>query len=109
MADILRGAHSAAQLELGNFAPDTVSVDAIRLMAGMGRGVAFLPALHIRSEIGGDETDVKVVEIEGPRILRSVGLVTRSGSADEAAPRIARLIQAVAREVFAGVLAIEPI
>jgi TRAP-type mannitol/chloroaromatic compound transport system permease large subunit len=26
MADILQGANSAAQLELGNFAPDTVSV-----------------------------------------------------------------------------------
>jgi DNA-binding transcriptional LysR family regulator len=28
------------------------SLDAIRLMAGMGMGVAFLPALYIRSEIG---------------------------------------------------------
>jgi LysR family transcriptional regulator, hydrogen peroxide-inducible genes activator len=52
---------------------------------------------------------VKVVEIEGPRILRSVGLVTRSGSADEAAPRIARHHPGVAREVFAGVLVLEPI
>jgi len=85
------------------------SLDAIRLMAGMGMGVAFLPALYIRSEIGSDDTDVAVVQLDGPRNLRSVGLVTRSGSADEAAPRIARLIQTVVREVFAGVLVIEPI
>ena len=50
-----------------------------------------------------------VIPLEGPRTLRSVGLVTRSGTADEAAPRIARLIQTVAREVFAGVLILEPI
>ena len=62
------------------------SLDAIRLMAGMGMGVAFLPALYVRSEIRADGKDVAVVPLEGPRILRSVGLVTRAGSADEAAP-----------------------
>jgi LysR family hydrogen peroxide-inducible transcriptional activator len=85
------------------------SLDAIRLMAGMGMGLAFLPALYVRSEIGADDRDVVVVPLEGPRILRSVGLVTRAGSEDEAAPRIARLIQGVAREVFSGVLILEPI
>ena len=83
------------------------SLDAIRLMAGMGMGVAFLPALYVRSEIRADDADVAVVPLDGPRILRSVGLVTRAGSADEAAPRIARLIQTVAREVFAGTLILE--
>jgi LysR family transcriptional regulator, hydrogen peroxide-inducible genes activator len=81
------------------------SLDAIRLMAGMG--VAFLPALYVRSEIRAEDADVAVVPLEGPRILRSVGLVMRAGSADEAAPRIARLIQTVAREVFAGTLILE--
>jgi LysR family hydrogen peroxide-inducible transcriptional activator len=85
------------------------SLDAIRLMAGMDMGVAFLPALYVRSEIGADDKDVAVIPLDGPRILRSVGLVTRSGSADDAAPRIARLIQTVAREVFSGVLILEPI
>jgi LysR family hydrogen peroxide-inducible transcriptional activator len=84
------------------------SLDAIRLMAGMGMGLAFLPALYVRSEIKAEDKDVAVIPLEGPRVLRSVGLVTRSGSADEAAPRIARLIQAVAREVFSGVLILEP-
>lgn len=85
------------------------SLDAIRLMVGMGMGVAFLPALYVRSNIGAEDRDVTVVQLEGPRLLRSVGLVTRSASADQAAPRIARLIQTVARESFAGVLMHEPL
>lgn len=85
------------------------SLDAIRLMAGMGMGIAVLPALYVRSEIGADDRDVVVVPLEGPRILRSVGLVTRSASSDDAARRIARLIQVVAREVFAGTLVLEPL
>jgi LysR family hydrogen peroxide-inducible transcriptional activator len=83
------------------------SLDAIRLMAGMGMGIAFLPALYIRSEIRAEDRDVTVVSLEGPRILRSVGLVTRSASSGDAAPRIARLIQTVAREMFAGTLVFE--
>lgn len=84
------------------------SLDSIRLMAGMGMGVAFLPALYVRSEIAENDRDVQVVGLEGPRILRSVGLITRSGSTDEAAPRIARIIKSVARDVFSGVLILEP-
>lgn len=41
--------------------------------------------------------------------LRAAGLVTRTGSMDEAAPRIARLIQSTAREVFAGSLILESV
>jgi hypothetical protein len=52
---------------------------------------------------------VAVVPLEGPRILRSVGLVTRGATSDDTAQRIARLIQTVAREVFAGTLVLEPI
>lgn len=84
------------------------SLDAIRLMAGMGMGVAFLPALYVRSEIRAEASDVTVVPLEGPRLLRSVGLVTRASSADEAAPRIAGLIRAVSGDIFAGILFHEP-
>ena len=83
------------------------SLHAIRLMAGMGMGIAFLPALYVRSEIRPEDADVVVVPLDGPRILRSAGLVTRAGSTDEVAPRIAGLIQQVAREVFAGTLILE--
>ena len=41
--------------------------------------------------------------------LRGVGLVTRTGSMEDAAPRIARVIQSVAREVFAGSLILETV
>lgn len=83
------------------------SLDSIRLMVGMGMGIAFLPALYIRSEIGPDDRDVAIVALEGPRILRSIGLVVRKHSADDAAQLIAGIIQSVAREVFAGTLVYE--
>jgi LysR family transcriptional regulator, hydrogen peroxide-inducible genes activator len=78
------------------------SLDSIRLMAGMGMGIAFLPALYVRSEIGPDDRDVAIVPLEGPRILRSIGLVVRKHTTDTAAQLIAGIIQSVAREVFAG-------
>lgn len=99
LCDVL-GAHVRADYE-------GTSLDAIRLMAGMGMGLAFLPALYIRSEITADDKDVTSVVLEGPRILRSVGLVTRAGSMQEDSQRLARLIQTVAREVFSGVLVFE--
>ncbi len=81
------------------------SLDALRLMAGMGMGIAFLPALYVRSEIREGDLDVQVVRLERPRPLRSVGLVTRSGTeGSEVYARIASLIQAVARSVFGGTL-----
>ena len=80
------------------------SLDSIRLMVGMGMGIAFLPALDLRSEIGPDDRDVTIVPLEGPRILRSIGLVMRRQSADDAAQLITSIIQGVTREVFAGTL-----
>jgi len=77
-------------------------------MAGMGMGVAFLPALYLRSEIRAEASEVTVVPLEGPRLLRSVGLVTRAGSDDEATPRIAEIIRSVTREMFTGILYHEP-
>jgi LysR family hydrogen peroxide-inducible transcriptional activator len=83
------------------------SLDSVRLMAGMGMGVAFLPALYVRSEIGAHNPDVVVVSMEGPRILRSVGLVKRVGGVEVAVPRIVQAMHAVVREVFAGTLILE--
>lgn len=84
------------------------SLDALRLMVGMGMGVAFLPALYVRSEIGAGQGDVQVIKLEGPRLLRSIGLVTRASDANgEATLRIAALIQSVARNLFNGSLVME--
>lgn len=96
LCDVL-GAHMRADY-------DGTSLDAIRLMAGMEMGITFLPALYVRSEISADDKDVKSVALEGPRILRSVGLVTRAGSMQDDSQRIARLIKNVTQEVFSGVV-----
>jgi len=84
------------------------SLDALRLMAGMGMGITLLPALYVQSEIGARDLDVKVVKLDGPRILRSIGLVFRTKTtSNEAAQTIATLIQSVARNRFAKLLFLE--
>ncbi|MDJ0878162.1 MAG: hydrogen peroxide-inducible genes activator [Halieaceae bacterium] len=55
------------------------SLDALRLMVVMGMGIAFLPALYIRSEIKADSTLV-VRDIEGESFARIIGLAWRSTS-----------------------------
>ncbi len=85
------------------------SLDALRQMAGMGMGLAFLPAIYVRASIGAAVRDVAVVTLEGPRILRSIGLVNRGAAPTEAAQRIARVIQTCAREAFSGLLYLEPL
>jgi LysR family transcriptional regulator, hydrogen peroxide-inducible genes activator len=85
------------------------SLDAVRQMAGMGMGLAFLPSIYVRSTIGAGARDVAVVPLEGPRILRSVGLVSRGTVPPEPAIRLARMLQSVAREVFPGFLFLEPL
>jgi LysR family hydrogen peroxide-inducible transcriptional activator len=85
------------------------SLDALRQMAGMGMGVAFLPAAYVRAAIGPAQHDVAVVPLDGPRLLRSVGLVHRGTAASEPALRLAQILQAVAREVFPGLFFLEPL
>lgn len=84
------------------------SLDALRLMAGMGMGITLLPALYVRTEIRADDPDVAVVPLEGPRLLRSIGLVIRANAHnDTAIHRIATLIQDVARKRFDGIVFLE--
>lgn len=84
------------------------SLDALRLMTGMGMGVTFLPALYVHSEVRSDDADVRIVPLDKPRPLRSIGLVARSGGeTGEAFIRLASLIQSVARSLFGGVLIME--
>lgn len=85
------------------------SLDALRQMAGMGMGVALLPAVYVRAAIGAAPRDVAVVPLDGPRLLRSVGLVHRGLAASEPAARLAQILQTVAREVYPGLLFLEPL
>lgn len=55
------------------------SLDALRLMAAAGAGVAFLPASYVRSEIR-DGGGVRALPIKGRRVSRSIGLVRRAAT-----------------------------
>jgi LysR family hydrogen peroxide-inducible transcriptional activator len=73
------------------------SLDALRLMVGMGAGLAFAPELYVRSEVrpGGD---VVARPLKGRAIHRLIGLAWRR-SVQDAAP-LERLAE-TAREAFA--------
>jgi len=55
------------------------SLDALRLMVGMGMGLAFLPALYIHSEIR-DDTTLQVCELSDESLARIHVLAWRPGS-----------------------------
>ena len=83
------------------------SLDALRPMAGMGMGIAVLPALDVRSEIGPHVTDVKVLRLEQPWVTRSIGLIARKGRREPSQERIAEAIRAVVRAHYRAVLTLE--
>ncbi len=56
------------------------SLDAIRQMVGMGMGVACLPRLYVKSEIEGRASNVTVIPFRRSSMMRTIGLVWRSGS-----------------------------
>ncbi len=55
------------------------SLDTLRLMVGMGVGLAFLPALYVRSEIG-DRGEVAVLEFRAGSLYRQIGIAWRKRS-----------------------------
>ena len=55
------------------------SLDTLRLMVGMGVGIAFLPSLYVRSEIG-DRGQLKVLELAGANLHRQIGMAWRKRS-----------------------------
>lgn len=71
------------------------SLDALRLMTGMGMGAAFLPSLYVHSEITA-RSEVVVKKLKGRSVTRSVGLAWRKSAGRGEAYRA---IAAVAREV----------
>ncbi len=75
------------------------SLDTLRLMVGMGMGIALLPALYVRSEASKDPA-VAVVRLEGPAPDRRIGLVWRRQSARTKA--FATLADAM-RRLFAAI------
>ena len=55
------------------------SLDTLRQMVGMGVGVAFLPALYVRSEIG-NRGEVAVLPLQTRKLSRDIALAWRSSS-----------------------------
>ncbi|MEM8689775.1 MAG: LysR substrate-binding domain-containing protein [Pseudomonadota bacterium] len=55
------------------------SLDTLRLMVGMGVGLAFLPALYVRSEIG-SRGELAVMELAAANLYRQIGLTWRKRS-----------------------------
>lgn len=59
------------------------SLDTLRHMVGMGLGLAFLPALYVRSEIRSHH-DIAVARIEGRQPERQIGLARRANTPESA-------------------------
>ncbi len=55
------------------------SLDTLREMVGMGMGLSFLPGLYVRSSLG-QNLAIKVTELKGAPIYRTVGMVWRKSS-----------------------------
>jgi LysR family hydrogen peroxide-inducible transcriptional activator len=84
------------------------SLDTLRLMVGMGMGLAFMPMLYVRSEALKDPA-VAVVALADEAPERRVGLVWRRQSARrEAFLTLARAIRDVFREQVAETTVEEP-
>lgn len=76
------------------------SLDAVRLMVGMGMGAAFLPSLYVHSEIT-SRSEVVVKKLTGRSITRTVGLVWRKSAGRAQAYReIGSVIRDVAGRKF---------
>jgi LysR family hydrogen peroxide-inducible transcriptional activator len=55
------------------------SLDTLRQMVVMGMGMAFLPALYVRSEIR-QESELRIATVEGVNVVRNHALVWRNTS-----------------------------
>lgn len=72
-------------LELGarlRYEFEGTSLDTLREMVVMGTGITFLPGLYVRREIVGDPS-LKILNIKGRALYRSVGMVWRKASAQQ--------------------------
>jgi LysR family hydrogen peroxide-inducible transcriptional activator len=80
------------------------SLDALRVMVGMGMGVTFFPALYVHSEVA-PRSEVSVAKLKGSPLARSVGLIWRSSSSSsESFMRLADSIRDVVRRRFKDVI-----
>ncbi|MGI9464705.1 MAG: LysR substrate-binding domain-containing protein [Aestuariivirgaceae bacterium] len=71
------------------------SLDTLRLMVGMGVGLAFLPALYVLSEIG-NRGEISVLNLKNSNLYRQIGLTWRKRSVHAALfNEVAELIRTI--------------
>jgi len=76
------------------------SLDSLHMMAASGLGLTVLPALYLKSDVGGS-TGLAVLDVAGWKAHRSVALAWRRGTSMEAAFRIiADRVQSTARRML---------
>lgn len=74
------------------------SLDTLRLMVGMGVGLAFLPALYVRSEIG-PRGELEVRDLRDAGLYRQIGMAWRKRSVHAVLfEGIAKLVRDIARD-----------
>ncbi|MXN64663.1 LysR family transcriptional regulator [Stappia sp. GBMRC 2046] len=84
------------------------SLDALRQMAAMDMGLAFLPSLYVRSEVPIDDGDVHVLPFRQGSFTRSVGLAWRKTSGNqEGFEKLTEIIRSVVRSDFKGLVSVE--
>lgn len=90
-------------LELGarlRYEFEGTSLDTLREMVVMGLGITFLPGLYVRREIVGDP-NVKLLSISGRTLHRTVGMVWRKSSAQQASySKLATFFKAAVADPF---------
>ncbi|MBM7405689.1 MULTISPECIES: LysR substrate-binding domain-containing protein [Sphingomonas] len=85
-------------------APDYygTSLDSLHQMVASGPGLALLPSLYLRSEVGGAAGN-KILPIEGWRAHRSIAMAwRRQSSMSTAFKLIAEHVQASAKRLLVG-------
>ncbi len=76
------------------------SLDTVRQMVGMGMGLSFLPGLFVHSTLAMDSS-VKMVELRGRALYRTIGLLWRDTSARKSEfEQLAQHVRDTVRENF---------
>ena len=95
------GAHLRSEYE-------GTSLDAIRHMVAMDMGIAFLPALYVKSEVGKSANDVTVLPFRKNQMTRSIGMVWRKQSPHGATlERLTGIVKEVSQSHFAQQVIVE--
>jgi LysR family hydrogen peroxide-inducible transcriptional activator len=82
------------------------SLDTLRLMVGMGVGIAFLPSLYVQSEIG-NRGEIAVLNLKNVNLYRQIGLTWRRRAVHaHLYKEIADIIRATAEDKLSDVIVI---